>query len=140
MNNRQFLEDMYAAYDRGETAKVEAALDDGFVFVWPTEPTLTRLSGMAHGKPHFLEKIAAVHAEFEYLSFKPVEILIDGDRAAARIEMKLKRRDNGRVLDTYAAHFITIRNGKVVELVEYFDTALVEFKGAHLPGKAAPAA
>lgn len=134
MNIKQFLEDMYAAYDRGEADTVRNALDEDLVFTWPTESALTRFSGSVRGRAKFEERIGTVHAEFEYLSFKPVEILVEGDRAAVRIHMKLKRHDNGRKLETHAAHFITVKNGKVVELIEYFDTALIEFKAATLPG------
>lgn len=134
MDNRKLIEDMYAAYDRGDQNTVLDALDDALVFTWPTESSLTKLSGSVQGKSSFLERIKELHDEFEYLSFKPIDILVDGDRAAVRVQMQLKRRDNGRPLDTHAAHFLTLRNGKVAELIEYFDTALVEFKGEQLPG------
>lgn len=62
--------------------------------------------------------------DFEYRSFRPVDFIHSGDRIAAQVEIHLTRRTNGQELVMRTADFWTVRDGKVVEMVEYYDTAL----------------
>jgi ketosteroid isomerase-like protein len=53
-----------------------------------------------------------------------VEIIDGGDKIAAQVEIHLTRKTTGQQLVMRTADFWTIRDGKVTEMVEYYDTAL----------------
>lgn len=55
-------------------------------------------------------------------------MIIEDDRAAVRVQAHFRFTPTGRELSTELAHFWTFKDGKAVELVEFFDTAHV----AHL--------
>ncbi len=50
-----------------------------------------------------------------------IDILVDGDQAAVRWRADWRRHENGRVYTNDAAHFLRWRNGRVVEMHEFFD-------------------
>ena len=66
----------------------------------------------------------ALDSDFEYRSFVPVEIIDGGEKIAAQVEIHLTRKTTGQKLVMRTANFWTVRDGKIVEMVEYYDTAL----------------
>jgi hypothetical protein len=66
-----------------------------------------------------------MHDLFIYRSFSPVDFIADGDRVASRSEIRLTRRTTGQEFMIPAADFWTIRDGRIAELIEYCDTALI---------------
>jgi ketosteroid isomerase-like protein len=88
-------------------------------------PVDTPHAGRFSGKAAFGEQLRVLHEMFEYRKFDPVDFLESGDRVAVRTEIHLTRRSTGNEFIVPAADFWTIRDGKVVELIEYYDTALV---------------
>ncbi|RUW78234.1 nuclear transport factor 2 family protein, partial [Mesorhizobium sp. M2A.F.Ca.ET.067.02.1.1] len=78
----------------------------------------------AHGKQEFLSRLLALDDDFEYRHFVPVEIIDGGDKVAAQVEIHMTRRTTGEELIMRTANFWTVRDGEIIEMVEYYDTAL----------------
>ncbi|WP_287093978.1 nuclear transport factor 2 family protein [Mesorhizobium sp.] len=76
------------------------------------------------GKQEFLARLLALDDDFEYLRFIPVEIIDGGDKVAAEVEIHMTRRTTGEEFVMRTADFWTLRDGKIIEMVEYYDTAL----------------
>lgn len=53
--------------------------------------------------------------------FEILDILVDGESAAVRWRGDWRRHENGRVYTNDAAHFLRWKNGRVVEMHEFFD-------------------
>jgi len=62
---------------------------------------------------------------FKAGSFDVVSMCVDGDRAAVHLKIALTFTPTGAPVSSELAHFWTFRDGKVVEIVEFLDTAMV---------------
>ena len=106
MGGVDVVKSLYDAYAKRD---IKGALDhcaDDVVFRWVAEPEMS------------------LDNDFEYRSFRPLDYIHSGDRVAVQVEIHLTRRTNGQELVMRTADFWTVRDGKVVEMVEYYDTAL----------------
>ena len=124
MDSAAIVTEMYATFQRGDFQAVVDRCADDVLFVWTAEPEFARYSGTSVGKQAFLERTGALHADFEYHAFEMTDIVAKGDRVATQIEMRLTARSNGRPFTAKTAHFMWFEEGKLVRLVEYYDSAL----------------
>jgi len=60
-------------------------------------------------------------------------MIVEGDRAAVVCQGEFQYTPTGESLSLEIVHFWTFRDGKAIELVEYFDTAHVASIMAHAP-------
>lgn len=126
MQPKELINQIYADYGRGD---IDAALencDHSFTFVFAADERFSRFAGASVDKQGFRETAAALRSEFEYLAVQQIDMIAEGDRVAVRNEMRMKRRATGQEFTLEVADFWTIRDGKAIELVEFYDTALVK--------------
>jgi ketosteroid isomerase-like protein len=69
-----------------------------------------------------LERLCEV---FRASAFDVTSMIIEGDRAAVICRAAFEYTPSGERLDLDLVHFWTFRDGKAIELVEFFDTAHV---------------
>ncbi|RUX33829.1 nuclear transport factor 2 family protein [Mesorhizobium sp. M2A.F.Ca.ET.042.01.1.1] len=118
------VSNLYKAYaDRDIEGALSQCAED-VVFRWIADPRQSRHAGTAHGKQEFLSRLLALDDDFEYRHFVPVEIIDGGDKVAAQVEIHMTRRTTGEELIMRTANFWTVRDGEIIEMVEYYDTAL----------------
>ena len=123
MGGVDVVKSLYDAYAKRD---IKGALDhcaDDVVFRWVAEPGSPYIRA-GSGKQEFLARLMSLDNDFEYRSFRPLDYIHSGDRVAVQVEIHLTRRTNGQELVMRTADFWTVRDGKVVEMVEYYDTAL----------------
>lgn len=122
-NLRARIIDLYAAYAKGRTDFVLNSIDDDVDFVSYAPTDIFPYLGPHRGKAAFTEVMRTVHATFEFLTYKPVFLAVEGnDAAAAMISMKLRQRSTGRVISMFVAQFVRFRDGRICELREFMDT------------------
>lgn len=125
MHAKEVVKRIYEEHTKGDLDAVMGHCADDVSFIFPVaEPDLLRYSGAATGKDGFRQRVAHLHEDFVYLDFKVLEMIEEGDRVVARTEIRMKRRTTGREFVMQAADFWTVKNGKAVELIEYYDSAL----------------
>jgi ketosteroid isomerase-like protein len=73
------------------------------------------------GRNAFCAKMRRVDEEFQPLDREILDVLVEGDRAAARWRGRWRHRGTGAVYSLNMAHFMRWRNGRVVELFEFLD-------------------
>jgi len=126
MDVRQTVAQLYRDYESGNVANIMAALPDNFRFEWEsdrdTPPAYTRA---CHTKHELAERMEEIAEKFEFHSYRPTSILVDGDRAAAELQVELTSRTTGQRFRARVAHFWSFEDGIPVSLVEYMDTALI---------------
>lgn len=84
--------------------------------------------GMAFSRPGFsrtdVERyFAEVGEDWEMVSYVPDEFICDGDRIVMLGSCSWRYRATGKVVATPKADFIRMRDGKIVEFQEFYDTA-----------------
>ncbi len=81
-------------------------------------------------RSHFgLEAVCAmvdqINMEFEFMQFWIYRILIDGDRVALHRAANVRHRGTGARGYSESLDYLTIRDGKIVSMTEFFDTRAV---------------
>lgn len=130
---------IYAAYSVGNIEAALAHCTDNICFKWNADSNLVRFGGTCMGKAEFLGRLMDLHDRYHYRSFRATALVAGEDRVAAQVEIGLTHRHSGREFTMHTANFWTIRGGKAVELVEYYDTAMIAEleKLEQLPSRAA---
>jgi ketosteroid isomerase-like protein len=122
---RQTITQLYRDYESRNLNKVLDGLPEDFCFEWPFDPSTARYSGICHGKAELVEQLEDIAANFQFNAYRPLNILVDGDSAAAQLQLDLTSEKTGRRFSMRIAHFWTFKEGVPIHLVEYTDTALI---------------
>jgi ketosteroid isomerase-like protein len=130
MDIRQTITQLYRDYESRNLDKVLTELPDDFRFEWPFDPSTARYSGICHTKHELLEQLKDIAANFKFNEYRATNILVDGDRAAAQLELDLTSVKTGERFSTRIAHFWRFRDGIPIQLVEYTDTAWIAKQSA----------
>ena len=125
MDVRQTITQLYRDYENRDLEKILAALPDDFVFEWPFDPSTARYAGICCNKAELIQHLTDIAANFEFNAYQATNILVDGDRAAAQLQLDLTSKKTGRRFPATIAHFWSFKDGIPVHLVEYMDTAVM---------------
>jgi ketosteroid isomerase-like protein len=66
---------------------------------------------------------AGLTADWEMIYFRVDEYIAQGDRVVALGHVSFRNKRTGKVLETAKADIIRMRNGKMCEFSEFYDTA-----------------
>jgi len=124
MQPKDVVARIYENHARGDLDAVMDLCTEGVSFIFMTDDEPSPYTGAAIGMEGFRQRTEQLHEHFTYLDFKVVEMIAEGDRVATRTEIRMKRRTTGREFIMRAADFWTVKDGKAVELIEYYDTGL----------------
>jgi len=119
---RVLVRDLYAAYARGDSARVADMIDDEIDWIIYGPVQVFSFTGARRGKAAVLETLAGVAAEYALDRYQPEIIVVDGERAAVMSNVAFVQRATGRTLSFRNASFLRFRNGRVVEFREFSDT------------------
>src|SRR5689334_20025202 len=97
MEVRQRVTDLYRDYESGNVAKIMDALPDDFRFEWESDrDTPPSYARVCNTKYELAERIGEIAAQFEFHSYRPTNILVDGDRAAAELQTEWTSKTTGQ--------------------------------------------
>jgi len=130
MDVRETITQLYRDYENRDLGKILAALPDDFVFEWPFDPSTARYAGICRSKDELIQHLTDIAENFQFNAYQATNILVDGDRAAAQLQLDLTSKKTGRQFSPTIAHFWTFRDGIPVHLVEYMDTAVMAEQSA----------
>lgn len=125
MNAVDTVKKIYELYAGGDMEGGLALCAPETRYSWKADPGFTRFCGTGTGVDEFRSRLELLHRVFDYNSFRVVSIFGDDERVAAVVEMELTHRASNKPVRLENAHFWTVKDGKVTDLAEYFDTALV---------------
>src|SRR5215213_5900059 len=125
MDIRQTITQLYRDYEARNLNNIMASLPDDFRFEWPSDPRTARYFGTYHTKAELLEQLQVIAEDFQFNAYRATDILVDGDRAAAQLQLDLTSVATGQRFSIPIAHFWWFKNGIPARLVEYMDTALM---------------
>jgi len=126
MSIREKIEQIYADYENRDLDKVLAAIPDNFQFEWPFDDKLARYSGKCQCKADLLTQLEDLADNFVFNRYSASNILVDGNRAAAQVDLNLTSKNTGETFNATIAHFWLFEDNSPIRLVEYMDTALMK--------------
>ena len=125
MDIRQTITQLYRDYESGHPEQALTALPDEFVFEFTSDPSMARDAGVCRGKHELVQHLSTIAEHFQFNGYHATNILVDGSRAAAQIDVDLTFKATGRRFSTTLAHFWRFEDGIPVHLVEYMDSAMI---------------
>jgi ketosteroid isomerase-like protein len=123
------IDTIYRAYDargKGDIEGLMAAFHPNAVFELKGEKDVLEVAGAVQGHPNVRAAMTGFIANFQFVQRDIVDAVVEGDRAAvhSRLKVRFVPRDvvfTSDVLDTFK-----FQDGKIIELVEFADTALIK--------------
>lgn len=82
-----------------------------------------------HSREEVLRYFSGLTETWELLAYDVHEYIAQGDRVVALSRCAFRHRRTGRTVETDKADVVRLRDGKIVEFLEFFDTAAAEAAG-----------
>lgn len=82
-----------------------------------------------HSRDDVLRYFKELAADWELLSYDVHEFIAQGERVVALGRCAFRHRRTGKVAETDKADVVRVRDGRIVEFFEFFDTAAAEAAG-----------
>jgi ketosteroid isomerase-like protein len=116
----------YAARQKGDIETLMTAFDKDAAFGLAGSKEMVAAAGTARGPGAIRENMTGLIAAFDFIDRNIVCMVIDGERAAVHSRVKIKYVPRDRTFTTNLLDLFHFKDGKIVELVEFADTALVK--------------
>jgi ketosteroid isomerase-like protein len=130
MSSREAMIDtIVRAYDaraKGDIEGLMAAFHPNAVFELKGEKDVLEVAGAVHGHQNVRAAMTGFIAAFEFINRDIVDTIIEGDRAAVHSRLKVRFIPKDVVFTSDVLDTFRFEDGKIVELVEFTDTALIK--------------
>jgi ketosteroid isomerase-like protein len=130
MTDRKTIETVidrcYAARQKGDLETLMSAFDPHAVFELAGSKEVVAAAGAARGHQDIRTTLAGLIAVFDFIDRDIISIVIDGERAAVHSRVKIRFVPRDRTFTTDLLDSFHFKDGKIVELVEFADTALIK--------------
>lgn len=136
--SRTAIDAFYRAYFFHDAGKVAPFLHDDVSWTISGPVDVLPYCGVHRGKKAVLDLVGRVVPNmFKVFNVVRDVTLIDGDRVATLNRMSGRRSDGGRVISYRLAHFMRVRDGKVLENISLMDSfdAVEQLIGHPLTGR-----
>ena len=123
---RKLVEQAYAERARGNIEGVMAAFHADAVFELVGEKKVLALAGAVRSHPNVREAMTQFIAHFEFIKRDIISFIADGDRAAVHSRLTIRFVPKDMTFTTELTDLFKFQDGKIIELVEFADTALIK--------------
>ena len=123
-DNKETIRRIYAALEQGDLAPFGAAVHPDYVWRLAGHASWSkRFAGQAAVRADLLKPLFALFAT-QYRA-RAVNLVAEGDFVVAEVQGDVMTKAGGRYNNEYCLVF-RFRDGRIIELVEYCDTDLIE--------------
>lgn len=122
-NNITVIDDLYKSFGKGDIPAVLESLDPNVI--WNEAESNEYADGNPYIGPDAVLNgvFARVGADHEYFNLVDIQLHeMSNNQVLATLRYQAKIKKTGKVMDTQAAHFWTLKNGKVTAFQQYVDT------------------
>ena len=123
--NTRLAQSAYEAFGRGDMEALAEVMADDIEWVNPGDPADDPNAGTFKGKEAVLGWFGGLASTLDFTTFEPREFIAQNDKLVSLVYAEATVRDTGRAVVNHEAHVWTFRDGKVVRLQIYLDTAAV---------------
>lgn len=122
-NNMTVIDNLYKSFGKGEIPAVLELLDQNVI--WNEAESNEYADGNPYVGPDAVLNgvFARVGADHEYFNLADIQLHeMSNNQVLATLRYKAKIKKTGKVMDTQAAHFWTLKDGKVTSFQQFVDT------------------
>jgi ketosteroid isomerase-like protein len=116
----------YAARQKGDLETLMAAFDQDAVFELAGSTELVPAARAARGHQDIRTTMTGLMEAFDFIDRDIISTVIDGERAAVHSRVTIKYVPADRTFTTDLIDSFHFKDGKIVELIEFADTALIK--------------
>ncbi|XUM19948.1 nuclear transport factor 2 family protein [Bradyrhizobium oligotrophicum S58] len=116
----------YKARDTGALEDMMAECHPDVVFTLAGDRNATQVLGSMCGHPQVKDALAKLIDTFEFAHRNILTELVDNDRVAVRSRLTVRSCPTNMTRETEILDLFRIQDGKIVELIEFADTALIQ--------------
>ena len=120
------IEKGYHARSKGDLEGLMSAFHPEAVFELAGSRTALAVAGAARGHQEVRTTMTDLVAAFEFIQRDIISMTIDGERAAVHSRIKVRSIPGAKTATTDILDLFKFKDGKVIELVEFADTALIK--------------
>jgi ketosteroid isomerase-like protein len=123
---RALVEQAYAERASGSIEGVMAAFHADAVFELAGDTKVLHLAGAARSHPNVREAMTQFIGAFEFIKRDIIAFIADDDRAAVHSRLTMRFIPKDTTFTTELTDLFKFQDGKIIELVEFADTALIK--------------
>jgi ketosteroid isomerase-like protein len=120
------IENAYHARSKGDVEGLMSAFHPEAVFELAGSKTALAVTGASRGHQDVRTTMTGLAATFEFIQRDIISMTIDGDSAAVHSRIKVRSVPKDQTATTDILDLFKFKDGKVIELVEFADTALIK--------------
>jgi ketosteroid isomerase-like protein len=123
------IDTIYRAYDARDKGDIEgpmAAFHPNAVFEMKGEKNILEIAGPVQGHPNVRAAMTGFIATFEFMKRDIVDAMLEADRIAVHSRLKIRFIPADVVFTTDVLDKFRFEDGRIIELVEFADTALIK--------------
>ena len=128
--NVQVIKQLYDAMARNDTERLRDLLSEDVTFVVPGPPGIGA-AGTWRGYDGVQACLRTLREGQENQSVEIVEFVAERDKVVVLLHVKARSLRTGKTFESDIIHYFTITNGRIVSLLDFFDTATIA--DAHRP-------
>ena len=113
--NSDRIREIYEDFAHGRLDRLAEVIDQKIDFLSHAPADVFPYLGRRRGRTDVLQAFSEVHKKLEIISFWPMTTIVNDDRAALTVVVKVKDRASGRSANYLAAHFMRFREGRIVD-------------------------
>ena len=122
--NVELIRDLYERYTMGDGPEgVLDSLADDVLWRSVGPPNRLPFARSCHGRDGVRAYFRALNQDWEMISYKVNELIGQRDRVVALADACFCHRETGKLVATSKADVFRLRDGKIVEFCEFFDSA-----------------
>jgi ketosteroid isomerase-like protein len=129
MENREavleLIREAYAARGRGDLEGLMTAFHPEAVFTLVGDKKSLQVAGSAQGHHGLRETLGGFIATFKFVERQILSELVEADRAAVHSRLIVRYNPTDTQRTTECLDLLKIQDGKIIELIEFADTALI---------------
>ena len=129
MGNREtmleLIERAYEARGKGKLDDLLMAFHPEAVFTLAGDRRALEVAGSVDGHRALRETFGAFIATFDFVERQILSRLVEADRAAVHSRLTVRYRPTGETRTTEVLDLLKFQDGKIIELIEFADTALI---------------
>jgi uncharacterized protein len=122
-HNLDVIRAVYERYTAGDLEAIFGSLASDVVWRAVGPPERLRFAKTYQGCDGVRAFFRALTEDWELISYKVNEFIAQGDRVVALTDACLCHKETGKIVATSIADVFRLRDGKIVEFCEFFDSA-----------------
>lgn len=130
MGNREAMLELigraYAARGRSDLDELLTAFHPEAAFTLVGDKRTLEVTGTVQGHRRLRETFAGFIAVFDFVQREVLSEVVEGNRAAVHSRLVVRYRPTGATRSTDVIDLFTFQGGKIIELIEAADNALIK--------------